>query len=145
MYSLGWHNYFPLITVTNVVLNGADMVHLPNKKVVQSPKDGVLLANCKYFKGEDENPFKDTSSVEACFWDIERIATREVARESSIMLSDAKLDLTRVSLPQKIVDTIPAPILLVAFVIFGRQSTAPYWSSEFAKNFETFIRSGYNV
>ena len=120
------------------------VVHLPNEKVPQSKKEDALLANCKYFHGEDECPFKDASSAEACFWNIERIATREAAIESSVMLSDAKAELSRVNLPKTITDAVPAPVIQVAFVIFGKQCSAPYWSDEFASEFEAFLR-GYGL
>lgn len=113
------------------------------EKVPQKPKEAALLTFCKYFKGEAETPYKDASSAEACFWDIERIAVREAERESSVMLADAKEELARVDLPKTIVDTLPAPILEVAFVFFGKQCSAPYWSAEFAAEFETFLRGGY--
>ena len=116
----------------------------PDKKVSQKPKEDALIALCKYFNGEDKCPYKDASSVEACFWNIERIAVREVSRTSSIMLSDAKEDLAHVRLPETISDTVPAPFLQVAFVLFGKQYSAPYWSSEFARDFEVFVRSGYH-
>lgn len=119
------------------------VIHRPNEKVPQKPKEDALLAFCKYFKGEDECPYKDASSAEACFWNIERIAVREAERKSSVMLTDAKDELARVDLPKAVVDTIPAPIIQVAFVLFGKQCSAPYWSAEFASEFEAFLRGGY--
>lgn len=119
------------------------IVSIPGKKSPQKQKEAGLLASCKYFKGEDQMPFKDSSSPEACFWDVERIAVREASRPESIMLQNAQEDLARVDLPSELTDVIPAPVIQVAFVVFGKQSTYPYWHPEFASAFAEFLRGGY--
>jgi hypothetical protein len=121
------------------------VIHLPNKKVPQKPKEEPLLARCKYFHGEEENPYKDTSSAEACFWDIERIAVRESEHEKSEFLDAAKEELERVKLPKELTDEIPEPVIQVAFVKYGFQCSAAYMSPEFKTGFETFLKMGYGL
>ena len=116
-------------------------IYKREEKAPQKPKEPTLLERCKYFKGEDECPYKDASSAEACYWDIERIAVREASNASSVMLTEAGEDLTRVDLPADLTDAIPAPVLRVAFVVFGNQCSAPYWSPEFATEFSAFLKA----
>ena len=120
------------------------VIHLPNQKVSQKPQETALLAKCKYFKGEDECPYKDAASAEACFWNIERVAIREAALESSDMLNAAEEELARVNLPKSVKDAFYAPILQVAFVFFGKQASYPYWHPEFAAEFQTYLE-GYGL
>lgn len=45
-----------------------------------------LLASCKYYKKESENPFQ-TNSMNAQFWDVERAWFRDVMNEADDILS----------------------------------------------------------
>lgn len=49
------------------------VVSIPGKKSPQEQKQEALLASCKYYKGENVNPFLGKDQNKMMFWDYERI------------------------------------------------------------------------
>ena len=118
------------------------VVHPPDEKAPQKPKEDALLANCKYFKNEEKCPFKPTlGDNRKALWFVEGSWYADMAARGD----DAFAREIEEFDAYKVGDGLPddgRPKTLLAR-IFNRYAAGFYSMTEAAKEFAEFYGLWY--
>lgn len=68
------------------------IVSIPGEKSPEKAKEEALLASCKYYKGEDANPFSGIDQDKSMFWEYEKLWVGLSLNDSSFSEELKQLD-----------------------------------------------------